>query len=172
MPHARRDAASQRITLTCWNFYSHTSYEAWLVRYPQVIAFFNFYPHASYEAWRVQQELLEDTANFYSHASYEAWRIWIPHWMPSMGFLLTRLIRGMTGIELDKLYEVAISTHTPHTRHDSKAGFTHWLILNFYSHASYEAWLYNGMYLTPFYTISTHTPHTRHDGCTAVLTKR
>ena len=57
-----------------------------------------------------------------------------------MGFLLTRLIRGMTGIELDKLYEVAISTHTPHTRHDQ------------FIFGVFE-----------FSFISTHTPHTRHD---------
>ena len=84
-----------------------------------------------------------------------------PKALATPAFLLTRLIRGMTGTYCAKWQKESISTHTPHTRHDSKAVTgqtvpqisTHtphtrhdsvWyhrilFFLNFYSHASYEA---------------------------------
>ena len=68
----------------------------------------------------------------------------IPHSFLA-GFLLTRLIRGMTLLFLLCPTSSAISTHTPHTRHDGKVR------KNMKAHF-----------------ISTHTPHTRHDwlaGC-------
>ena len=162
MPHARRDAASQRITLTYWNFYSH----------------------ASCEAWRIAAFLLPLCIYFYSHASCEAWPAgWLSS-PPHLVFLLTRLMRGVTphihailsvpqflltrlmrGVtpsvqswkvpdtisthtpharrDIFSWYYVnnfRISTHTPHARRDLNPPFRARLRQNFYSHASCEAW--------------------------------
>ena len=56
------------------------------------------------------------------------------------GFLLTRLMRGVTGNRRRQSKSVQISTHTPHARRDS------------YSPASISRG-----------NISTHTPHARRD---------
>ena len=123
-------------------------------------------------------------------------------------FLLTRLLRGVTATNTDARSFIVISTHTPLTRRDVPGGqavpgawrflltrllrgvtsgsaFLYQASLDFYSHASYEAWHRNGcpncrMFLflltrllrgvtLPFYSqqgflsISTHTPLTRRD---------
>ena len=55
-------------------------------------------------------------------------------------FLLTRLMRGVTGEVITDLEALRISTHTPHARRDE-------------NHHS----------LAKTYKISTHTPHARRD---------
>ena len=82
-------------------------------------------------------------ANFYSHASYEAWRRRHCCTIDKYLFLLTRLIRGMTGKARPCRRYSVISTHTPHTRHDGLWCVYDYGIIHFYSHASYEAWLGN-----------------------------
>ena len=58
-----------------------------------------------------------------------------------MGFLLTCLLRGMTKISYWNTEVISISTHMPLARHDGKGSYKHYETLNFYSHASCEAWL-------------------------------
>ena len=55
-------------------------------------------------------------------------------------FLLTRLIRGVTGFTFFFWFFFKISTHTPHTRRDIDGAEKLSDENNFYSHASYEAW--------------------------------
>ena len=77
-----------------------------------------FYSHASYEAWPLIPSRIYRILCFYSHASYEAWLIGAAVTVCFILFLLTCLLRGMTGLP-----------------------DTHWtMTISFYSHASYEAW--------------------------------
>ena len=140
MPHARRDAASQRITLTCWNFYSHTSYEAWLVRYPQVIAFFNFYPHASYEAWPVLTCRMTSLFLFLLTRLIRGMTRTAGTFGGYGKFLLTRLIRGMTSPF--HVVSAMDGNFYSHASYEAWLCRRRWCFYrnNFYSHASYEAW--------------------------------
>ena len=54
-------------------------------------------------------------------------------------FLLTRLMRGVTGRGGVGCYRVGISTHTPHARRDTFGEHPAQAALHFYSHASCEA---------------------------------
>ena len=58
----------------------------------------------------------------------------------STTFLLTCLLRGMTGNLAGALTQFAISTHMPLARHDSFWMWSRRYRGNFYSHASCEAW--------------------------------
>ena len=58
---------------------------------------------------------------------------------PHLEFLLTRLMRGVTAVEMGLSASLVISTHTPHARRDTLYDT---IIINaphFYSHASCEA---------------------------------
>ena len=54
-------------------------------------------------------------------------------------FLLTRLLRGATGVQKRVWGFEIISTHAPLTRRDGVSNGTNGLYIHFYSRASYEA---------------------------------
>ena len=101
--------------------------------------------------------------DFYSHASCEAW-LWVTVYSYYVaGFLLTRLMRGVTKQMKLWLIRYLISTHTPHARRDDADPRTTKDLSNFYSHASCEAWLDRDGTVYKKGMISTHTPHARRD---------
>ena len=164
-PHARRDFDDDGRTGNYIYFYSHASCEAWHCPAKPDTAPDDFYSHASCEAWPHTYMPFYQCRNFYSHASCEAWPRRFSHGKYQIRFLLTRLMRGVTsfldtmsttfgflltrlmrGVTLTPLSEPAfgkISTHTPHARRDPLGGWLTLPILNFYSHASCEAWPQN-----------------------------
>ena len=154
----------QVMTADVWNFYSHASCEAWPAGRSRAVQHgWNFYSHASCEAWQADTDIPLSLHNFYSHASCEAWQItktyqhhfpyfyshasceaWPDHGCSSTStpaFLLTCLLRGMTGSETGVLTS----------------------FIYFYSHASCEAWRYGMLHWCIHARISTHMPLARHD---------
>ena len=77
-------------------------------------------------------------------------------------FLLTRLMRGVTVLQIVVTAEPIISTHTPHARRDfvvSRLG-RRWGISTHTPHARRDVKM---ICLPIFSAISTHTPHARRD---------
>ena len=123
------------------HFYSHASCEAWLENKAYYYLLIDFYSHASCEAWRVSNLGINSPIHFYSHASCEAWLWQEMHRCVTERFLLTCLLRGMTFTAAKMGEVVVISTHMPLARHDGAETTGTESTVDFYSHASCEAWL-------------------------------
>ena len=78
-------------------------------------------------------------------------------------FLLTCLLRGMTRQGKPNGQDKHISTHMPLARHDPAIMAGSFFVLDFYSHASCEAWPCGSTLPRHLFQISTHMPLARHD---------
>ena len=84
-------------------------------------------------------------------------------------FLLTCLLRGMTRQGKPNGQDKHISTHMPLARHDPAIMAGSFFVLDFYSHASCEAWPCGSTLPRHLFQISTHMPLARHDNPTTSL---
>ena len=121
--------------------------------------------------------LVQNSAGFYSHASCEAWPFWDIFLFTSAGFLLTCLLRGMTGICYIQLYGMWFLLTCLLRGMTGKQGIllfidrflltcllrgmTWWVRgfckkFRFYSHASCEAWQCFSPSLTSFCSFYSH----------------
>ena len=101
----------------------------------------NFYSHASCEAWPVPYRVKPRRKRISTHTPHARRDPHNATFSQSRGqFLLTRLMRGVTFHICYYFFIYSISTHTPHARRDGgvPTGLTQ--NVNFYSHASCEAW--------------------------------
>ena len=144
-PHARRDIPTGHLILPSISISTHTPHARRDIYVSFIVLSSNdFYSHASCEAWRKMRGVVPVLSNFYSHASCEAWHAKSRNFDFAKKFLLTRLMRGVTAVEMGLSASLVISTHTPHARRDTLYDT---IIINaphFYSHASCEAWPVRG----------------------------
>ena len=78
-------------------------------------------------------------------------------------FQLTRLMRGVTGIDLITHVIFFISTHTPHARRDVAVRELPMMSISISTHTPHARRDLTSSGLFPHTQISTHTPHARRD---------